>query len=526
MSTVPTTTGSIASTVAATTAASNAALQEAAQSIISGSTGNSSMDVSTLVTALVSSKIAGQTATLTAQQTQDNTEISAYGTLSAALSALQASLTTLTNGTMLNDFTATSSGSGLTATASGGAVAGSYSIDVAQVASAQVLTSQGIDAASPLGTGTLTLTVAGQSSTITIDNSNNTVSGIAAAINAASNNPGVTATVVTGSDGAHLVLHSASTGSANAISVSVDQTTAGTGSATLSDFAVTSNPGQTPTESTVGDLSTFEGNPSSLPSGTTMWKQTTAAQDAFLTIDNSPVTSSTNTVSSALNGVTLNLSAASVDTDGKSAQTLTIAQDTTSQASSINEFVSLYNTLVTTMGTLTSYSSSSSSQGPLLGDSTLNQIQNQLATIVATGVKNGSTTTGLGSIGITLQSDGTLSVDSDKLNTALQSNQSAVAALFDSTTGVAAQLNNNVTNYLSTTGLIATRTNALTTDLTNLTTQQTSLTAYQTQLTSMYNAQFTALNTLMATMNNNQQYLTQLFGGQDSAGALATNASS
>jgi flagellar hook-associated protein 2 len=98
-----------------------------------------------------------------------------------------------------------------------------------------------------------------------------------------------------------------------------------------------------------------------------------------------------------------------------------------------------------------------------------------------------------------------------------------VASLFNSTNGVAEQLNTNITNYLSTSGVIQTRTNALNTDLTNLSTQQTSLTNYQSQLTSMYNAQFTALNTLMATMNNSSQYLTQLFGGTNSAGALATN---
>ena len=74
-------------------------------------------------------------------------------------------------------------------------------------------------------------------------------------------------------------------------------------------------------------------------------------------------------------------------------------------------------------------------------------------------------------------------------------------------------------------GIIATRTNAIQTDLTNLTTQQSNLADYQSQLTSMYTAQFTALNTLMATMNSNQQYLTQLFGGTNSAGALATNKS-
>ena len=93
--------------VTAANSSANSALQQAAQSIISGSTGNSSMDVNSLVTALVNAKTAGQTAALSAQQASDNTQISAYGALSAALSALQAGVTTLSNGSLQNTFTAT-----------------------------------------------------------------------------------------------------------------------------------------------------------------------------------------------------------------------------------------------------------------------------------------------------------------------------------------------------------------------------------------------------------------------------------
>ncbi|HKU01139.1 MAG TPA: flagellar filament capping protein FliD [Paraburkholderia sp.] len=523
------TVSSITNTAAATTAAANTALQEAAQSIISGATGNSSMDVNSLVTALVNSKIAGQAATLAAQQTLDNTQISAYGTLSAALSALQAGLTSLSNGTTVNAFTASASGSGITATAGSGAVAGSYSIDVAQVATAQVLTSRGYSATQALASGssTMTLSIGGANTTISLDSTNSTVSGIAAAINGASNNPGVTATVVNGADGAHLVLHANATGSQNAISIQISDSNSGDA---LNGLAVTGNAGTSLNGNASATSAQLKANQSTLSNvqssgspATPNWTQTTAAQDAYFSIDGTGVTSSTNSVTSALAGVTLSLSAASVDTTGNSPQTLTVAQDTSSQSNAINQFVTLYNTLVTTMGTLTAYSSTATSQGPLLGDSTLNMVQNQLATIVAAGVKNGNTTTSLAAIGVTLNADGSLSVDNSKLSTALQSNQSTVAALFSSTNGVAAQLNNNITGYLSSTGIIQTRTNAINTDLTNLTTQKASLTDYQAQLTSMYNAQFTALNTLMATMNSNQQYLTQLFGGQSSAGALATN---
>jgi flagellar hook-associated protein 2 len=83
----------------------------------------------------------------------------------------------------------------------------------------------------------------------------------------------------------------------------------------------------------------------------------------------------------------------------------------------------------------------------------------------------------------------------------------------------------SLNSFLGTGGLISNNQSAVNTDLASITTQQTALATYTTQLTSQYQAQFTALNTLMATMNNNSQYLTQLFGGANSAGALATGAS-
>ncbi|AYQ36835.1 flagellar hook-associated 2 domain-containing protein [Burkholderia aenigmatica] len=490
------------------TANANSALQQAAQSIISGSTGNSTMDVNSLVTALVNAKTAGQTSALTAQQTTDNTQISAFGTLSSALSALQASLTTLSNGSLQSTFTATPSGNGLTATAGQGAVAGTYNVNVTQIAAAQALSSTGFaDPTKGLGNGTLALSLGNQSFSVNIDSSNNTVAGIAAAINGASGNPGITATVVTGTDGAHLVLSSAATGASNTISVAVNNLS---GDAGLSNLGVKSVPGQN------GGPSTFTSANSSAA-----WTQSTPAQNATFSINGISATSSTNTVTTAIAGVTLNLTSAAVG--AAQAQTLTIASDTKTQATAINNFVNLYNTLVTTMGTLTQFTAGAASQGPLLGDSTLSTVKNTLASLVTQGVKSGSSTITLSSIGITLQADGTLQTDSTKLNTALQSNPASVAALFNSTNGVGAQMSTAINNFTKTGGLIDLRTSALNADLKSIAQQQTTLSNYATQLTNQYQAQFTALNTLMATMNNNSQYLTQLFGGQNSAGAMSNN---
>ncbi|CAN7164039.1 flagellar filament capping protein FliD [Caballeronia sp. LjRoot34] len=522
MSTIPSASssaGSAAATAAATAAASAAAEAAAAQSIISGSTGNSSLDVSSLVTSLVNAKVAGQTGTLSAQQTNDNTQLSAIGALQAALGALQAGIASLSNGSALGQFTATADGTGLTATADTTASAGSYSVAVTQIASAQTLSSAAFGSTTALGTGTMNISVGGKSMSVAITSTDNTVSGIASAINSSANNPGVTATVVTGTDGAHLVLRSTATGASNTINVAV---TGVAGDAGLSSLGVTSTPG------TSGAASTFT---SAVNTSAGAWTQTASAQDAAFSIDGTAATSSSNTVTTALQGVTLNLTAAAIGTPPGTPQTLTVAQNTSSASTAINSFVSLYNTLVTTYGQVGNDNSAAASTqgGALATNPMLTTIQNTLAGIIDSGVPNGNSTISLGAIGITLQGQatatqpaGSLVIDSTKLAAALQSNPSGVAALFNQTTGVAAQMTTSLNSFLATGGLISNSQAAVNTDLASIATQQTTLTAYTAQLTSQYQAQFTALNTLMATMNNNSQYLTQLFGGADSAGALAS----
>ncbi|HEM7880311.1 TPA: flagellar filament capping protein FliD [Burkholderia contaminans] len=485
----------------------NSLLQQAAQSIINGSTGNSSMDVGLLVTTLVNAKTAGRAAALAASQQTGTTQISAFGALSSALGALEAGLATLANGGLQSTFTAVASGKGLTATPSAGAVAGTYTVGVTQIATAQALSSSGVDGKKALGTGTLTLSLGSQSFKVDVNGTNNTLSGIAAAINSAANNPGISATVINGTDGAHLVLASSKTGSASTINVAVGNVANDNG---LSNLGVTSTADTT-------------GGPSKIDSanGAAAWRQSAVAQDAKFTVSGIASTSASNTVSGVLNGVTLNLSAAAVS--ATDTQTLTISPDTKSQAATITNFVNLYNAVVKTMGALSSYTPGASAQGALIGDSTLHTIRNSLASIVARGVpnKDGNGHTNLAAIGVSLEKDGTLRADSAKLDIALTGNPSGVAHLFNSTNGIGKQLTDQIATFTKSGGMIALRTNALGADLKRVTQQQTNLADYAAQLTKQYQAQFTALNALMAKMNSNTQYLTRLFGGANSSGTLA-----
>ncbi|ALK28978.1 flagellar filament capping protein FliD [Burkholderia plantarii] len=500
---------------------SSTALQEAAQSIISGSTGNTGMDVNTLVTALVNSKTAAQASLLSTAIALNQNKSQAYTALQTALTTLQSSLATLSDGTFAQTFTATASGSGLTASAGAGAVAGTYQIGVTQIAQSQSLSSPAFGASTQLGTGTMTLTVNGKSSTVSINSNNNTLAGIKDAINNASDNPGVTATIVNGADGAHLVLSSTNSGAANTINVSVNATT-DTG---LSELGVTSTPSTTGGQSTIVSAGT---------TAATSWTQSTAAQDAQFTVGGIANSSSTNTVTSAIAGVTLNLTQAAVSTTTPATkQTLTIAADTTKQSAAITTFVQNYNALVTAMQTVGSYSTTAGSNKPtvgaLFGDSALNSIQSQLSAILGGSVTSNGVTATLNSLGITV-SDGTdgatagdLVINQTTLTTALTSNPGATAALFNSTNGIGAQMNTAITSITSDKGVLTQSENSVTSTLASLSTQQTALSAYAQTLTTQYNTQFTQLNTVLAEMTTNQNYLTQLFGGTNSAGALATN---
>ncbi|EKS68985.1 flagellar hook-associated protein 2 [Burkholderia sp. SJ98] len=476
------------------------------------------MDVNSLVSAIVNAKVAGQTDALNNKKTADNTQLTAIGTLKSVLSLLQSSITNLANGTALSAFTATADGKGLTATAGSGAVAGGYSVNVQNIATSQSITSGAFKSTDTLGSGSMTINVNGKPSTIKIDSSNNTLSGIASTINSASDNPGVTATIINGTDGAHLVLRSSSTGLSNGINITVD---ADDSTSPLNKLAVKTTTVASSTAADPNDPTKTITTPAHTSIDSTGgWNQNTVGQDANLTVAGTAVVSSSNTIKDAITGVSMTLASDSVGTT----QTLTIGQDVSGQKTTIEAFVTAYNNFVSTASSLTSFDSTQaagSQGGALLGDSMMNSIKNTISSTISRAIGTGKDQVNLASIGIALQPDGSLKTDEDALTDALTNKSGTIASLFNSTNGVAAQLNKSLTSFLQTGGLIDTRTTALNTDLKNIADQQTQLTAYTQQLTTSYNQQFTALNTLMSSMTQQSSYLTALFGGSNSAGAMS-----
>ncbi len=452
-----------------------------ASSNSAGAAGGSVINVSELVSELVSATQSPQEAIISNQTQAVTAQISAVGTLQSALSTFQSSLAVLDTPSAFGSESATSSDTtAFTATADSSAALGSYAVTVSQLAQAQQLVSNAFSGGSSatVGTGTLQLSLGGTSFSVTVDSSDDTVAGIAAAINSATGNPGIEASVVTGTDGAHLVLTSSLTGASNTIQVT--ETDSGTGLSAL----------------TYG-------------SGSTNYTEPTGStpQDAEFSIAGVSYTSASNTVTDALSGVTLDLTAPTT-----SAATLTVATNTSDIESNIEAFVSAYNTLQSSLSSLGSYDATSGTAGAMLGNPLLLGIQNEITSALYSIVDTGSATyNSLASIGITSNSDGSLSVNDATLSTALSTDYSAVSQLFSGTNGIAASLNSQMTADLGSGGPISTTSQTLVTQENALTQQSNQLQEQMNALSASLTQQYSSLNTLLSSLQTTSSYLTQAF---------------
>ena len=443
----------------------------------------SGLDVNSIVTALVNARKAASQQQITTRTTQTNNLLGGLSSLNSALGGIQTALATLSAASTFSSYNATltaqgSSSSIGTATTMSSAHPGTYTIAVSQLATAQKRASSPVTSGTAVGAGTLNITVGSTTMNLAVS-ATDSLSTIATAINNSSSNPGVTATIVNGTNGQQLMLSSSKTGVANAFTVSANATS----SSGLTSLANTLN---TPGSS--------------------------EAQDAKLTLDNIAVTSPTNTVSGMMDGVTLNLT-------GTGTNTLTVAQDNTAATNAIQGLVDAYTSYAKTVTSLSSFDTTGANPpGVLLGDNTLTSVQRQVASVLSNSVKGNALGT-LANVGITRNADGTMTLDPDKLAAAFQSNPAAVKDLFTGPNGYGTTLNTAINSYTQTGGIIGTRMDSLNDTLTQLGTQQTALdnrmATYQTQL----QQQYTALDTLMSSLNNTSTYLTTALAQLSNSGS-------
>ncbi len=449
--------------------------------------GASNLNVAALVSQLVAADRAPRQAVLDAQKTTDTAEVSALGVLKSALGNFQSAVQALATPTAFNSNTASTSNSQvLTAAAGAGAGTGTYTIQVVALAQSQQLASGVIagGASGTVGTGTLTIGQGSNSFTVTIDSTDNTLQGIANAINGATGNTGVQATILNEAGGSHLLLTSSKTGAANSITV-----TAAGGD---------------------GGLNQLNYN------GTTQnMTQLQAAQDSHIKIGTFDHYSSTNSVSDAVSGVTFNLVAASPGTN----VTVSVTPDNSGISSLVGKFVSAYNAMWATISQLDSYDASTKVAGPLLGDAALTGIENKLRQDLSNSVTTApGAFNSLSTIGVTKQADGTLAFDPSKLANALAQSPDSVAQIFASGDGVATRINVDLNGALDiSSGAIGTRMTQLNNDLGDIANKNGELDAQMAQIQANYTAQFTALENLLAQLQTTSNYLTQQFTAMQNA---------
>ena len=379
----------------------------------------SGLDVESLVSQLVLSDVQPVENRLNTKEATYLAQLTAYGSVKSALAKFQ---TAAASASAASQYTgklaSTSSSDAVTATAEPSAAVADYAVDVVSLATAQSLASGAFSATTEtLGTGTLTISlgtvtydsVAGSVTgftqksgtsavSVVIDSSNNTLTGVRDALNAAG--AGLNASVVNDGSGYRLVIQSNTTGAENAISISVDDT---------GDSNSTDNAG-------LSQLAFNESAANIL--------QTGSGADAAIKINGLDVTSPSNTVSGAVEGVSFMLKKIT-----SSAATVAITKDTAKATAGMNGLINGFNQLNAELNSLTAYNAAASRSSVLTGDATLrNLASNVRASLNAAVANSGGQYSTLAELGITTNViDGSLSLNNTKFAAILENDATDVA---------------------------------------------------------------------------------------------------
>lgn len=446
----------------------------------------SGIDTNALVDSLVENAFANKNQLLTTQNDALTTQISTVGTLKSNISDFASALASLTGSGSLATQPTSSNSSILTVTRLPGAdLAGlSATMEVRQLAQGQVTSSQSFSggSASVVGSGTLTLTfgaatvtdgamsdfTAGPATPITIDltSSSNTLKGIADAINA--KKAGVTASILSDSNGARLVLKS-STGASQAFTLS------GTGD--LSQL----NVGVGATGSTIN----------------------ASAQDARVAIDGVEAKYPTNSISGMIPGARIDLVAASVGTKvsiGASSPTSAISDAVTNFITTYNEVLKAAQAAVDPI------------TGPLRTDAAAKDLVRQLKGLTLAQLVPGASDavpSKLADIGVKTNRDGTLSVDTARLSNVLSTYPNDVEKIFAGGAALSKALSTIATNAASTTTGLGASADNYTKQQSKVADEKDKVVTDTAALRERMTQQFAAMDAKVAAYKSTQSFLTQ-----------------
>ncbi|WP_163934451.1 flagellar filament capping protein FliD [Paraferrimonas sp. SM1919] len=414
------------------------------------------------------------------QQARLNAQIDALNELKTKMSSFQSAMDELAKtGSFQGTAPTLSSEDYFTASSDANAVSASYDLYVKQLASAHQVSLQfGSEDAIMATQGDLTLSLGSDSFTIDMASlpAGAKLTDLRDAINAAGDNPGISASLIKSGDKTHLMLTSNETGAANQIDINFANYDAGETEANL----------------LVGKINDRT--------------ERAAAQDAIIEVGSTNplvLTSSSNTVTDAIPGVTLELTKAHTQDalggyiDGPIK--LDINQDDEGIKGQLQSFVDSYNELYNALKEATSSGDGEGSFGALSADGSMRSVISQLRTIL-----NGQSADGLSLslIGITTSRDGSLSIDSAKLDDAIANNSAGIENLFNETNGLIERLDVSIDSQIGVDGSIKTRTNSLQNRLGDIDIKIENHNMRMDRIYQRYLAQFTQMEAIQQQMNS------------------------
>lgn len=432
----------------------------------------SGLNTSSIVDALINADSYQLTA-LQQKQSDYQVQISTIGTLVSQLQALQSAATNLgKNGVVAIQPTQTYADF----TASGSALAeGNYSIQVNGLAAAAKMRSASFSSAqdpSVVPSGTLQFSIDG-TNTATIDTTGMTLADVAQAVN--NDIPGLTASVISTNSGYYL---------------NVARTATGYATTQAAALTVVSDPGL----------------------GLSLQQ---SAQNASLTVDNLAVSRQSNTISDVIPGITLNLTGNSGVTNN-----VTFAANSSGTQAALNTFVTAYNNLEKTLSSQLVTDPTQQYGQSLLDYSTTSDIESSMQSLLSQVVVPSGSVQTLSDLGLELQKDGTLQLNTDTLANAIQTSPNAVNAVFSTaTTGISDSIQSLVsreTDPIS--GTLTLQQGSLQSNIADLTSQQSNVQAYLDSERQRLTAEFTNMETLIAGYNSATTYLGQLSNQKSSGG--------
>ncbi len=428
----------------------------------------SGLNIPKIVSQLVAADRAPTENRINNQGTAATAKLSALSTIKSAMSNLQSALTTLNTNLSTPVFkSSVAEGAGFTASTTSTATAGSYEIEVLSLARGNKLTSTAFASDELVGAGSLQLSFGDTQLDVTVG-ADATLSSVAREINRVAGGKGVTASVITSDSGQHLVLSATGTGAGNAVTLSASG------------------------DGRLGELS-WDGSAGGM-------QQTIAASQAQVKIDGQLRSGDSNTFTDLVEGMTISLTK---ETAGQSHK-LSIETDSSLAKSSLQTFVSTYNATLTALKSTSSYNAETKTASALTGDSMVRSLQNQLRNIMGS-----SNVAELKALGITVAKDGSLSFSSSQFDKTQAEQPELAASLLGKEGRLSSSLNSLLESNLdSGKGLLTQRTDTLNKQISKLERELDDLDVRMDKAYERYTKQFSAMDTLVAQMQNTSSYLT------------------